>query len=315
MASALAIDNLDALRDLLRKHNDAGTPVGSIELTGLNSVRSLSAADMTVKVWSGISLKRLQSRLAEFGQWLPVDPWDTGVSIKHLLDENLYGPRRYGFGTVREHLIGMETMLPDGRLVESGGDVVKNVAGYDLQKVFIGARQSLGIIVSATFKLLPRPDSESFVESGPITVPEAERRTRQILDSPMVPTVLDWADDAGNDRVNVVVGFSGSNAEVEWQLEQLDADDWIASKAPKHDSRYFNGPGRWRSRSSVLPTRLGESVRQLNGQSFVARAGNGVFWSPEMESVKGRGPAGRLETRLKQTFDPGGIMPDMDDER
>ena len=159
MASALAIDNLDALRDLLRKHNDAGTPVGSIELTGLNSVRSLSAADMTVKVWSGISLKRLQSRLAEFGQWLPVDPWDTGVSIKHLLDENLYGPRRYGFGTVREHLIGMETMLPDGRLVESGGDVVKNVAGYDLQKVFIGARQSLGIIVSATFKLLPRPDS------------------------------------------------------------------------------------------------------------------------------------------------------------
>ena len=53
--------------------------------------------------------------------------------------------------------------------------------------------------------------------------------------------MLDWADDAGNDRVNVVVGFSGSNAEVEWQLEQLDADDWIASKAPKHDSRYFNG--------------------------------------------------------------------------
>ena len=113
---------------------------------------------MTVKVWSGISLKRLQSRLAEFGQWLPVDPWDTGVSIKHLLDENLRSEEVW-IRTVREHLIGMETMLPDGRLVESGGDVVKNVAGYDLQKVFIGARQSLGIIVSATFKLLPRPDS------------------------------------------------------------------------------------------------------------------------------------------------------------
>lgn len=312
MASSVVIKHVDDLREMLRAHVESGNPVGHIDFAN-ESIQALSAADMTVKVSSGISLNNLQRELVKVGQWLPIDPWNGNISIKHLLDENLYGPRRYGFGTIREHLIGMEMILPDGRLAQSGGNVVKNVAGYDLQKVFIGARQSLGIVVSATFKLLPKPELESFSESAPLTVTEAGQLTQRILDSPVIPSVLDWRNNSNTNRVIVVVGFSGSRPEVEWQLEHLDSTDWKATKPSNYDAAFFGKHGNWQARTSILPSRLEEIVEEIEGRPFLARAGNGVVWSSGLDSAVGTERNIQLESRLKETFDPAGIMPNIND--
>jgi glycolate oxidase FAD binding subunit len=85
------------------------------------------------------------------------------ASIAEILNSNASGPRRLGYGTIREHLLGITVAMADGRLIHSGGKVVKNVAGYDLCKLFVGSRGSLGVLVEATFKVGPLPEVERFV--------------------------------------------------------------------------------------------------------------------------------------------------------
>ena len=93
--------------------------------------------DMTAIAQAGMTLADFQSRLAKAGQWLPVDPpHPQAVTIGELLACNLNGPRRFGCGTIRDWVIGMAVVLPDGRLIRNGGKVVKNVAGFDLCRLF-----------------------------------------------------------------------------------------------------------------------------------------------------------------------------------
>jgi len=118
--------------------------------------------DMTAIAQAGMTLADFQSRLAKAGQWLPVDPpHPQAVTIGELLAGDLNGPRRFGCGTIRDWVIGMSVVLPDGRLIRNGGKVVKNVAGFDLCRLFVGAKNELGIIVEAAFKLLPMPEAEA----------------------------------------------------------------------------------------------------------------------------------------------------------
>src|SRR5205085_5829061 len=122
----------------------------------------------------------------------PLDPPNSQtLSIERLLATNACGPRRFGYGTVRDYVIGMAVLLADGRMIHSGGKVVKNVAGYDLMKLFIGSRGSLGVIVEVTFKVLPLPETESFIEVRCNSLDEADQHIEAILKSPLVPVVLD----------------------------------------------------------------------------------------------------------------------------
>src|SRR5688500_12538970 len=120
--------------------NGRAGKVSVFDLRQMNRVIDLAPEDMTVTVESGIMLAALQKELAKHGQWLPIDPPNPeNISIRDVLSQNLNGPRRFGYGTIREHLIGMKVVLAEGRIIKSGGKVVKNVAGYDLAKLFIGA--------------------------------------------------------------------------------------------------------------------------------------------------------------------------------
>src|SRR5262249_53895914 len=147
--------NKDELVQGLRavaQQSDGTERVERVDLRALDRLVEHTPEDLTVTVEAGLTLARLQEALARRGQWLAIDPPNPeSLSIGALLSTNASGPRRFGFGTIREHLIGLQVALADGRLVRSGGKVVKNVAGYDLLKLFIGARDSLGFIVEATF--------------------------------------------------------------------------------------------------------------------------------------------------------------------
>jgi glycolate oxidase FAD binding subunit len=107
-------------------------------------------------VQAGVTLVDLNRELMREGQWLPLDTAFDGATIGGLLATNDAGPLRHRYGTPRDLLIGITLALTDGRLVRSGGHVVKNVAGYDLGKLVTGSFGTLAAVVDATFKLSPR---------------------------------------------------------------------------------------------------------------------------------------------------------------
>jgi glycolate oxidase FAD binding subunit len=132
-----------------------------IETGGLDQLVAHRYGDMTATVQAGMPLALLNARLAEHGQCLPVDSAFDAATVGGVIATNDAGPLRHRFGTPRDLLIGITLALTDGRLVKSGGTVVKNVAGYDLGKLVSGSHGSYAAIVDATFKLLPVPPASS----------------------------------------------------------------------------------------------------------------------------------------------------------
>ncbi len=220
--------------------------------------------DMTACVRAEVTLGELQRELGRRGQWLPVDPPAT-MTIRDVLDSNASGPRRYGYGTVREHLIGIRVRLPNGQEIRSGGQVVKNVAGYDLGKLFIGAQGRLGVITEATFKLRPRPAVERFVHADGRSWDEVAALLEAVAAAPVMPVVFDLISPG-----RVVLGFAGTAAEVEWQLAEVSR---LGFTAPANLDYVHPLPRR----ASVLPSKLVETLRELRPAAFIARAGNGVI--------------------------------------
>jgi glycolate oxidase subunit GlcD len=125
-------------------------------------------ADLVATVEAGLTLIALQKQLASAGQWLPIDPPDDGrATLGGVVATGLGGPHSFGFGWPRSFVIGMKVLLADGRAIKAGGSVVKNVAGYDLCKLFTGSYGTLGLITELTFKLRPLPaESRTVVASG-----------------------------------------------------------------------------------------------------------------------------------------------------
>jgi glycolate oxidase FAD binding subunit len=152
----------------LGRHLDVGAPPSRLDallrLDRLDRVLAYEPADMTVTVEAGCKLSALVRTLAEAGQWLPIDPpCPEQTTVGGLVAANLSGPLRASQGTVRDALLGIAVVGDAGVIHRGGGRVVKNVAGYDLPKVHVGALGTLGVIVEATFKVRPRFASEAAV--------------------------------------------------------------------------------------------------------------------------------------------------------
>ncbi|GAG06033.1 unnamed protein product, partial [marine sediment metagenome] len=115
-------------------------------------------SDLTATVQAGKTLADFQRHLAERGQSLALDPPSAQeATIGGILAANASGPSRHAYGTARDLILGIRAVQADGRIIKAGGRVVKNVAGYDLSRLFIGSLGSLGIIVEASFRLAPVP--------------------------------------------------------------------------------------------------------------------------------------------------------------
>ena len=111
--------------------------------------------DQIVRVQAGVKLQDLQENLAESDQMLGVDPPEEGATVGGIVAANSSGPRRLRYGTIRDLIIGVKVVLADGTVAKAGGKVVKNVAGYDLSKLFTGSLGTLGVIAEANFRLHP----------------------------------------------------------------------------------------------------------------------------------------------------------------
>src|SRR5215475_2109934 len=159
-----APNSVAELSQILAGVNSRKEKIERVDLSKINRVLEHTPGDMTATVETGITLAEFQKRVGQHGQWLAIDPpHPERTTIADIINTNSSGPRRYGCGTIRDYLIGLTAILADGTVIHSGGKVVKNVAGYDLMKLFIGGQGTVGVVVEATFKLRPLPESEQFV--------------------------------------------------------------------------------------------------------------------------------------------------------
>ena len=135
-----------------------------MDLSKINDVISFQPADLTVSVQAGITLDNLQRNLEPAGKFLPLEaPLSDDATIGGILSASSLGPLRRTYGLPRDWLIGLKVISSEGIETKSGGQVVKNVTGYDLNKIYAGSLGTLGVIVEAVFKLAPKPANHSVV--------------------------------------------------------------------------------------------------------------------------------------------------------
>ena len=160
-------------------------------------------------------------------QWLPIDPPDDGsATIGGVVATGVAGAQQFGYGPPRRHFIGMKVVLADGSLVKAGARVVKNVAGYDLCKLFTGSYGTLGIIVEVNFKLRPLPlVTRTVLISG--QPEELLAAAQRIIQAPLFPVAVELmsqnlvsqlTDAASEANAFLMIRFAGSDSAVSAQI-------------------------------------------------------------------------------------------------
>ena len=212
---------------------DVGNRVAEVDL--ILSTRRMAQmirhepADLVATAEAGITLTEFQKQLAERGQWLPVDPPDDGTAtLGGIVATGLSGPLTAGFGALRSFVIGLRAVRADGRSIKAGGQVVKNVAGYDLCKLFTGSCGGLAVITEITFKLRPLPGEsrtilasgkrDSVIQSGRLIANQFSPVAVEVLSSGLAAQLANAAKPGG---FGLLVRFAGSTRAVVTQTAQV----------------------------------------------------------------------------------------------
>jgi glycolate dehydrogenase FAD-binding subunit len=266
----------------------------------LDRVLEHEAGDLTATVEAGIRLSTLNDRLAEDGQMLALDP-PGDSTVGACLAGNLSGPRRHRYGAPRDLVLGVTVVLGDGTVVHSGGKVVKNVAGYDLGKLFCGSRGSLGLIARASFRLHPRPEATRTVVA-PASTPEAAEGLAQALHrSALVPSAVDllWPG-------RLAVLFEGSERAVAEQLEQacalLAGNEDDGSVWDEVLERQAQAGGR----VSFAPGELAAALERFD-EAVVRVAAGVAYVRDEVPDLRPQALLSLTE-RIRAQLDPAGVL-------
>lgn len=220
---------------------DYGLPAKTLgvglALSGLSRVLDYPARDMTITVEAGITIAELARVLAAENQQLPFDvPQAATATAGGVVATNWNGMRRYGYGSVRDYVIGISAVEGRGTVFKGGGRVVKNVAGYDFCKLLTGSLGTLGVITQLTFRLRPIVERTAWVGCGVADLDVAEKRLAALVTSETAPIAIEllagpeWRGDArlaGDSSANqawILVGFEGGEAEVDWMVERLQSE-------------------------------------------------------------------------------------------
>ena len=179
-----------------------------VDTTALDQVVEHAAGDLVARVQAGVSVARLREVLAGAGQQLALDPW-LGATVGGTLATGAAGPRRLRYGTPRDLIIGITVVRADGTVAKSGGKVVKNVAGYDLGRLFTGSFGTLGLIVEAVFRLHPLPASAAYVTVDCPGPDEAHRAVAAAAGSGLAPSAVEIDRVAHGAPVRVAVLLEG----------------------------------------------------------------------------------------------------------
>jgi glycolate oxidase FAD binding subunit len=233
VARRLVPETQQELADMLAEAAGRGEgviPVGGATLLGLGnpperadlalSTRRLSSilahepADLTLSVEAGATLADLQAALGEQGQWLPIEgPCPAETTIGGLIATAFTSPRKLGSDGIRDLLVGISVAHSSGTISKAGGTVVKNVTGFDMMRLYHGSLGTLGVILSANFKVLPRPRAESTWEGSFARLDEALTAASKLLVLRGKPVALEIASEAGSNW-NLYARYEGREVTV-----------------------------------------------------------------------------------------------------
>ena len=248
----------------------------------LNEVIEYEPGDLTVTAQAGVRLCGLQEKLAENGQFLPLDPpYSTHATVGGIAAVNSSGPSSLAYGTSRNRVLGMQVVLSSGTDVKSGGKVVKNVAGYDLNKLYIGSFGTLGIITELTFKLNPLPEVQRTILVPFSSIAQAAIVAVEIANSQLLPIFLNLIV-GGVPSVEIVdpclvIGLDGHPETVEWQINQLQS---IVNQNGASGVEVYDGVHQRNLRTSIaaFPERKPQTVicrvnlRLTDAEKFITAA-------------------------------------------
>ena len=187
-----------------------------ISTARLNAVVAHRHGDLTATIQAGARLGDVNRALAQHRQWIPLDPPSADrATIGGIVATNDSGPRRHRYGAPRDLIIGVEFARADGRLAKGGGIVVKNVAGYDLPRLLTGSFGSLGVIVTATFKLYPLTAASRTLIVELSNPADLGALAVKLSASHLTPTALEFATHP----LRLIIRFESIEASVAQQSE------------------------------------------------------------------------------------------------
>lgn len=207
-----------------------------VSLERLDRIVEHEPADQTATIQAGIRFEDLQHQLGMQGQYVALDPAHReSCTLGGVVATNSSGLLRWTYGTARDMVIGVRVIHADGSIVKSGGKVVKNVAGYDLNKLYIGSLGSLGILAEVTLKLQPLPESRQIIIGRFPFVSTVMDAAFSVLDAPIMPSFLEVANPVplgilarkasggfGDAGFPVIVGAIGAEETVSWQMDEAE---------------------------------------------------------------------------------------------
>ncbi|GAA3234829.1 FAD-binding oxidoreductase [Actinocorallia longicatena] len=244
-----------------------------IDTRRLGRIVEHAAGDLVVTVEAGVPVADLQALLARENQQLaldvPIGAADgPGSTVGGVISAGVAGPRRLLYGTVRDLLIGITVVRADGAITKSGGKVVKNVAGYDLGKLYTGAFGTLGLVVSASFRLHPVPEQRRYVTT---LTKEPLRDVLRILHSDLVPSAVELK---GPDTLVTLLEGSAADARAAEAVRLLGRGTEVSDTPPDWWLRHPKGEVLLEVRAK--PTDL-PAILELAGARVRGSAGSGVW--------------------------------------
>ncbi|HJU91898.1 MAG TPA: FAD-binding protein [Pyrinomonadaceae bacterium] len=270
----------------------------------LNQIIEHEPSDLIAITQAGVELGEFNAKLRENGQWLPLDPPDDGrATIGGVVATGIGGPQQFGYGRPRGSVIGMKVVLANGNVIRVGGRVVKNVAGYDLCKLFTGSNGSLGMITEVNFKLRPRPEREATVMTTGKT-PDLIASARKVLDARLFPVAAEIASPvfAGllgittPDLPVLLIRFAGNEKGVRYQVEE--------AVATLENAEVISDDHKLWQDVAAAGIRCSESIWQMG--ALDGRVSMLGLPKPKLDQG-----VTQLMRRVKHQLDPGNIFPDI----
>ncbi len=299
----------------------AAGPGAPLDVRAHRGVVRFEPSELFVTVRGGTPLAEVERLLADAGQMLPFEPprYGANSTIGGMVAHGASGPRRPFAGALRDHVLGVRLLNGRGEVLRFGGEVMKNVAGYDTSRLQAGGFGAFGVIVEVSLKTVPRPDSEcTLAQEVPLAA--ALKHMLGWSRRALPISALAWQDG------RLLVRLSGTEAGVSAALQQLGGEVLAHSPWPALRDR-TPGPGLWRlSLPPATPTTAmddctldwGGALRWLAGTreapeppALAAQWGGHADWYGEGERPRRAAIApirARLQAALKRAFDPHGVF-------
>jgi glycolate oxidase FAD binding subunit len=309
------------------------TPLGEpLDVSGHQGILSYEPKELVLTARCGTRLREIEQTLAEQGQMLPFEPplFGDDATLGGAIAAGLSGPRRPYAGSARDFVLGARVLNGKGEILRFGGEVMKNVAGYDVSRLMTGAMGTLGVLLDISLKVLPLPASEITLVSGSDT-PSAIKRFNELAGKPMPVSA------AACDGERAYIRLSGAQTAVDAARKALggdlfeEGDAFWQQRIREQEHAFFQGdtplwrlslpPGapsvslqrkclidwggalRW-IRSDKHPDEIFRGLAEIGGHATLFRGGNreGQIYQPLPA------PLMTLHKRLKRAFDPQGLF-------